>query len=173
MQMSWKWSCLSMKWNCGPLCGPVQIMDHSANVKMALITVTPISKQQLDPLVYAWWVTELLRPSHLPAYAPHWVTSSEGCACAMCVSISRVSDLCVIIPHSRKRAGTPTWCPLDEGLGWHLSVSGQPSVAPSISRVDSREPGASLPCIISFTPPCQHLPRTFHAQEHRGMRTQT
>lgn len=39
---------------------------------------------------------------------------------------------------------TPTWCPFDEGLGWHLSVSGRPSVAPSISLADSRGPGASL-----------------------------
>lgn len=137
-------SCLCIKWNCGPVCGPVEIIGQPASVKMALIMVTPISKQQLDPLVYAWWVRELLRLSHLAAYAPHWVTGSEGCACAMCVSISRVSDLCVIILHSRKRAGKPTWCPLDEGLAWHLSVSGRPSVAPSISLADSREPGASL-----------------------------
>lgn len=62
----------------------------------------------------------------------------------MCVSITRVSDLCVIILHSHKRAGTLTWCLLDEGLSWHLSVSGHPSVAPSISLADSREPRASL-----------------------------
>lgn len=107
---------------------------------------TPIPMQQFDPFVHAWWVMELLRlmSSHLPAHAHRWVTSSEGCACAMCVSISQVSDLRVIILHSRKRAGTPTWCPLDEGLRWHLSVSGHPSVAPSISLADSREPGASL-----------------------------
>lgn len=38
----------------------------------------------------------------------------------------------------------PTRCLLDEGLGWHLSVSGRPSVAPSISLADSPGPGASL-----------------------------
>lgn len=37
-----------------------------------------------------------------------------------------------------------TRCSLDEGLGWHLSVSGQPTVAPSISLADSPGPGASL-----------------------------
>ncbi len=38
----------------------------------------------------------------------------------------------------------PTWCSLDEGLAWHLSVSGRPSVAPSISLADSPGPRASL-----------------------------
>lgn len=87
----------------------------------------------------------------------------------MCVSISRVSDLCVIILRSRKRAGMPTWCPLDEGCSWHLSVSGRPSVAPSISLADSRGPEASL------TPLLHRLYATLPApaEGHSAARTST
>lgn len=98
---------------------------------------------------------ELLR-SHLAACAPHWVTSVEGCCAGrVCLSISRVSDLRRIILYSRWRVGTPTRRPLEVSLRWHLSVSGQPSVAPSISLADSRELGASL---YSFTSSAGHCP---------------
>lgn len=100
------WSCLCMQGNSGPVCGPAEIIGQPASMKIALIMEIPISQQQLDPLVYAYQGQGTLRLAHLAAYAPHWVTSSEGCAFAMCVSISRVNDLCVIIPHRRKQAGT-------------------------------------------------------------------
>lgn len=165
--MSCKWSCPCMRGNCGLEYGPAEIIGQPASVKMALIMVTPILKQQLDAIVYAWWVRILLRLSHLTSYAPHRVTSPEGCACTMCVSISQVSDLCVIILCSRKRAGMPTWCPLDKGHSWHLSVSGRPSVAPSISLADSRGPGASL------TPSLHRLYATLPAlaESHLAART--
>lgn len=80
----------------------------------------------------------------------------EGCCAGrVCLSISRVSDLRRIILYSRWRVGTPTRRPLEVSLRWHLSVSGQPSVAPSISLADSRELGASL---YSFTSSAGHCP---------------
>lgn len=65
------------------------------------------------------------------------------------VQAPRVSALAkwtisVIILCCHKWAGTANWSLLDESLRWHLSVSGQPSVAPSISLSDSPGPGASL-----------------------------
>lgn len=105
--------CQCMKVNYGPVFEPAEIIGQLASVKMALIVASPISKQQLDPLVYAWQVRVVSRASHRVACAPRWVTGSGGCACAMCVSISRVSDLCVIILCRSKQAGNaylvPTW----------------------------------------------------------------
>lgn len=45
--------CQCMKVNYGPVFGPAEIIGQLASVKMALIVASPISKQQLDPLVYA------------------------------------------------------------------------------------------------------------------------
>lgn len=42
-----------MKVNYGPVFEPAEIIGQLASVKMALIVASPISKQQLDPLVYA------------------------------------------------------------------------------------------------------------------------
>lgn len=123
---------------------------------MALIMATPISKQQLDP-------SGLCLMSH-----GTFKISSRCLRSALSdkrgrllrrprvpVSISRVSDLRRIILYSRWRVGTPTRRPLEVSLRWHLSVSGQPSVAPSISLADSRELGASL---YSFTSSAGHCP---------------
>lgn len=74
------------------------------------------------------------------------------------------------------KLATPTWCPLDKGLGWHLSVSEQPSVAPSISLADSRGPGASLtPSLYRFytTLPArafqQHMAERMNANTHTSL----
>lgn len=45
--------CQCMKVNYGPVFEPAEIIGQLASVKMALIVASPISKQQLDPLVYA------------------------------------------------------------------------------------------------------------------------
>lgn len=112
--------------------------------------------------------------SHLAAQAPHWVTGPQGCACAMCVSISRVSDHCVIILPRRKRAGMPAWCPLDEGRSWHLSVSGQPRMAPSISLADSRGPKASLtPLLHRLYAALPGFAEGQHIQAHKCKHTHT
>lgn len=73
------------------------------------------------------------------------MTASGGAARGTaCVSISRLSDpLChhhPPPPPPEARLAQPAWCLLDKGLCWHLSVSGQPSVAPSISLADRRGP---------------------------------
>lgn len=39
--------------NCGPVCGPAEIIGQSASVKKPPIMETPVSKRTLDPVVYA------------------------------------------------------------------------------------------------------------------------
>lgn len=179
--MSCKLSWLCMRGNYSAICRPEKITGQPANVKMVPIMVTRVSKQQLDPLVYAWWVRVLLRPSHLTSYAPHRVTVSKGCASSMCVyaCVSALIEWAISVSSSFRAVSElalPTWCPLDEVLRWHLSVSGPPSVAPSISLADSRGPGASLTPSLhrlhATMPALTHSsPFTVHEQMHANTHT--
>lgn len=78
-----------------------------------------------------------------PTLLPEWQVQKG--VYAPCVSA--LADWAISVSSSFpavSEMAQPTWCLLDEGLCWHLSVSGQPSVAPSISLADSSGPGASL-----------------------------
>ena len=77
------------------------------------------------------------------------------------LSLSAVSELL-----------TTTWYPLDKGLSWHMSVSGRPSVAPSIKLVDSCWHHLLL-CLISITLPCKHLLKVFQLHMPEQMHAKT